>query len=88
MNIGEIIYTDQEYQWHDTNTNGEFHIVEKMTAFKITGLTNGGDDNYIRIHNIKEKYSVLMLKEQYKDFFNNKIIRKQKLEKLNEKSNL
>lgn len=87
--IGDVIYTNNIYTWHDTSTIGDFHNFDKGSAFLITGLPK---NRYVQ--NVELTYlwdfsgqcgvEVMMSMSQvYECFLSVKEVRKMKIQKLN-----
>lgn len=82
--IGDIIYTNNKYRWHDTVSFGEFHNIEKGSAFIITGLPKNAYSQNIEMISSQYGFEVLMsISHVYESFLSIKETRKIKIEKLN-----
>ena len=77
--IGDIIYANKYYNWHDSKGNGTFHDVFQNDAFEILNFDSSG---HVMLKFIREDCEIIMLTSELDSRFNIRVLRKQKLNQI------
>jgi hypothetical protein len=84
--VGDIIFANKYYSWHDDNSggNGHFHDVFLHDAFKIIEFNYDTFEQIpdVHLHFIRENCIVIMQAKDLETRFDIKKLRKEKLKKI------